>query len=536
MKDGLVGVGGLVRLVLRRDRFLLPLWIGCLALLPVGIVSAAESVVSTAAERLDYAETVGASSTYIALYGPLYASSLGGIIAQRLGFLPVVVALISVLTVIRHTRTDEESGRRELLGSAVVGRHAALVAALIVTLAADLVLSVLVALALIGTGLPMAGSWALGLSFALSGWVFAGVAAVTAQLTQGAGAARGLAMTMLGVAYVLRLSGDLSGAGSGWSWLSALSPIGWARQIRAYEHERWPILAAAAMFAAVLAAAAVALSARRDVGAGVLAPRLGPAEAGGGLRGPFGLAWRLHRGLLAGWVTGFIALGLVLGAFAHSVVDIAKDNPSLADMFSRMGGQSALTDSYLAGIMRILALFAAAYAVQATLRLRTEETEQRAEPVLSTPVGRLRWAAGHLTFSALGPAMALAMAGLGAGLVHGLNTGDVGRELPRVLAGAVIQLPAVWLLAALAVALFGLLPRFAPVVAWAVLAVCLSLGVLGQALTLDQTVLDLSPFTHTPQVPGGVVSATPLIWLVGIATVLTAGGLAGLRRRDIPVG
>jgi ABC-2 type transport system permease protein len=132
--------------------------------------------------------------------------------------------------------------------------------------------------------------------------------------------------------------------------------------------------------------------------------------------------------------------------------------------------------------------------------------------------------------------MALAMAGLGAGLVHGLNTGDVGRELPRVLAGAVIQLPAVWLLAALAVALFGLLPRFAPVVAWAVLAVCLSLGVLGQALTLDQTVLDLSPFTHTPQVPGGVVSATPLIWLVGIATVLTAGGLAGLRRRDIPVG
>lgn len=536
MKDALVGTGGLIRLVLRRDRFLLPLWIGWLTLLPAGLVSATKSVVPTAADRLHYAKTVGASSTYVALYGPLHASSLGGIIAQRLAFYPVVVALISVLTVVRHTRTEEESGRRELLGSAVVGRHAALVAALIVTLAADLVLSGLVALVLTGSGLPAAGSWAVGLGLALSGWVFAGIAAVAAQLTEGAGAARGLAMSVLGAAFVLRLSGDLSGAGSGWSWLSALSPIGWSHRLHAYAHERWPILAGAAVLVAVLAVASAALSARRDVGAGVLAPRLGPAEASGGLRGPFGLAWRLHRSLLAGWVTGFVALGLVLGAFAHSVADIAKDNHNLEDMFRRMGGQSALTDSYLAGIMRILALFAAAYAIQATLRLRTEETGLRAEPVLATPVGRLRWAAGHLAFSALGPALALVMAGLSAGLVHGLNTGDVGRELPRVLGGAVIQLPAVWLLTALAVALFGLVPRYAPAVAWAVLAVCLSLGVLGQALTLNQALLDISPFTHTPQVPGGVVSATPLLWLAGSAAVLTTGGLAGLRRRDIPAG
>jgi ABC-2 type transport system permease protein len=83
----------------------------------------------------------------------------------------------------------------------------------------------------------------------------------------------------------------------------------------------------------------------------------------------------------------------------------------------------------------------------------------RAEPVLATSAGRLRWAASHLVFSCAGPAAALAAAGLAAGLAYGSSTGDVGRQLPRVLGGALVQLPAVWVLAGIAVALFGLLPR-----------------------------------------------------------------------------
>lgn len=60
----------------------------------------------------------------------------------------------------------------------------------------------------------------------------------------------------------------------------------------------------------------------------------------------------------------------------------------------------------------------------------------------------LQWAASHLVFALLGPTIAMAASGLTAGLVHGANTGDIGRELPRVLAGALVQLPAIWLLTA----------------------------------------------------------------------------------------
>jgi ABC-2 type transport system permease protein len=84
------------------------------------------------------------------------------------------------------------------------------------------------------------------------------------------------------------------------------------------------------------------------------------------------------------------------------------------------------------------------------------------------------------------------------------------------------------------VALFGLAPRLAAL-SWGALAVCLLVSLVGAAPRLSQWLLDISPFTHAPKVPGAAVSATPLVWLVAIAVVLAAFGLIGLRRRDIPV-
>ena len=56
---------------------------------------------------------------------------------------------------------------------------------------------------------------------------------------------------------------------------------------------------------------------------------------------------------------------------------------------------------------------------------------------------------------------------------------------------------------------------------------------LGASLQLSHWVLDISPFTHLPKLPGGTVSAAPLIWLSIIAVALAVAGLVGLRRRDI---
>jgi ABC-2 type transport system permease protein len=214
---------------------------------------------------------------------------------------------------------------------------------------------------------------------------------------------------------------------------------------------------------------------------------------------------------------------------------MVADNQALEDIFTRMGGRTGIVDAYLVSVMSILGLVAAGYAIQATLRLRAEETSGRAEPVLATAVGRLQWAASHLVFSVMGSALALVAAGLTTGLTYGLSSGDVGREVSRVLEGALVQVPTVWVLAAVAVALVGLAPRFAAV-AWGALGVCVILGLVGAALQLDQWVMDLSPFTHVPKVPGDALTATPLVLLLAMAAALGGAGLAGLRRRGIPAG
>ena len=287
------------------------------------------------------------------------------------------------------------------------------------------------------------------------------------------------------------------------------------------------LLAAVAL---ALAGLAQALAARRDLGEGLLPERPGPARAAARLSTPLALAWRLQRALLAGWALGFVALGAAVGAVASGVGDIFDSTPQLRELLP--GGEREIVDAYLALTMGSLGLMAAVEGVQAAMRLRGEEAAGRAEPVLATAVGRVSWALGHVALAAAGPAALLATGGLVAGLVHGARTGDVAGEAPRVLAAALVQLPAAWVLAGLAVGLWGIAPRLAPA-SWAALVAALLLGQLGPLLGLDQRVLDLSPFAHVPALPGADVTAAPLAALTALAAGLTAIGLAGLRRRDV---
>ncbi|HEX5496264.1 MAG TPA: ABC transporter permease [Mycobacteriales bacterium] len=533
----LTGTGAMIRLALRRDRILLPVWVYGLTALVVGTAESFARLYPTVASRRQFATGIGSNPAVRAIYGHGFdLTSVGGLTAWRIGGSgAVLVALMSLLVVTRHTRAEEETGRLELLGATVVGRHAGLAAAVAVAVGADLAIGVLTGLGLVGLGLSAAGSFALGLSFGAAGMVFAAVAAVTAQLTGSARAANGIAAGALGAAYLLRAVGDAAGPG-GPSWLSWLSPVGWIEQSRAFAGERWWVFGPVAALVAVCLGGSAALAGRRDTGAGLFAERPGPAGGAPRLAGPFALAWRLHRGTLAGWSIGFAVLGVLLGSIASGIGDLVDGSPQVERAVARLGGQGGgsgdIVDAYLAESIGVAGLIAAAYAIQAALRLRAEETAQRAEPVLATPVGRIRWACGHLLFAGAGSAVPLLAVGLGAGVAHGLRTGDLGTQVPRLAGAALVQLPAVWVLAGIAVAAFGLVPQ-ATVAGWAALAACVLVGQLGPVLRLDQWALDVSPFTHLPKLPGGTVAAAPVLVLVGLAAALVLAGLVGLRRRDV---
>lgn len=108
-----------------------------------------------------------------------------------------------------------------------------------------------------------------------------------------------------------------------------------------------------------------------------------------------------------------------------------------------------------------------------------------------------------------------------------------GHELPAVLGASLVQLPAVWLLGGVTVLLYGALPK-AAAAGWGLVGLCLALGWIGPALDLPQPVMDVSPFTHLPKLPGAAAMEWGPVALIGAgAVVLVAGGLAALRRRDM---
>jgi ABC-2 type transport system permease protein len=532
-RDGtsaLTGTTELVRLALRRDRYFMPAWVYVLTASVASTAYSFRGLYPTGPERAALAAGLRGNPSMTALAGPVYGDSVGALTMWKVG-LPVAVgaALMGIFTVIRHTRGDEEAGRLELVGSTALGRQAALAASLVVAFGTCLVLAFLIAAAMILLRQPAGGALAVGAAVGLAGWVFAAVAAVAAQLTDSARAARGIAGAVCGLAYLLRTVGD---AGSGLSWLSWASPLGWAERLRPFAGEQWWVAGLSIAAGVVLSGAAGLLAARRDLGAGLLASRPGRARAPGWLRSPLALAWLLQRASLMWWTFGFALTGAVVGASAKGIGS-ALNSPQARDFIIRLGGRSGLVNAYFAALFMMLGVTAAAYAVASALRPRGEETEQRAELVLAAPVGRVRWAAGHLVIAVAGPAVLLGAAGLTAGLAYGLRTGDVGTGVPRLFGAALAQVPAAWLMAGIAVAATGMAPRLAVSAGWTALGVFALLTLVGPTLRLAQWVMDVSPFTHVPKLPGGTFTATPLAWLTALAVALTAAGLAGLRRRDL---
>ncbi|MFP5283110.1 MAG: ABC transporter permease [Actinomycetes bacterium] len=519
------GTAALVRLVLRRDRVRLPVWLGAVLGLVYASAAAVQEIYATPAQRAAYAATIGSSPATVAFSGPPVAlDTVGGITVFEVSQSAVIiVGLMAIFLTVRHTRGEEEAGRAELLRAAPVGPYAPLAAAVTVVAATCLVTGAGVAAILLALRLPTAGSLLYGGSLAALGLVFTAVGAAAAQLTAHARGALGLAGAVLAVSFVIRAAGDVAGSPLVW-----LSPIGWSQAVHAYGGDRVAPLLGSLAGAAALGTLAVGLLRRRDLGAGLLPARPGPAGAARGLATVSGLAVRLQRGAWLGWCVGLFLGGLTIGSVSGDVSELAASNEQLGQV---LGNADDVVAAFLATVLLVLALLAGAAAVSSALRLRSEEVAGRAELLLTTGLSRWRWAGGTLLVTALGTAAVSVAGGLGLGTAYAAVSGDAGQVL-RLTGYALVFVPAAAVLAGLAVLLLGWLPR-AALVAWAVLAGCFVIGWLGGLLDLPQTVRELSPYSHVPAVPREPLSVGPLAVLTVVAAVLTVAGLVGLRRRDL---
>jgi ABC-2 type transport system permease protein len=529
--SGYAGTGALLKLALRRDRVVIPLSVLGLVVLAGG---SAKSTVDLyqGQDAIDAARALLTSPALIGMYGPIANPENPDSFAifKTLLLGAVGISLLAIVLVRRHTRTEEEAGRTELVGAGVVGRRAPLTAAVLLSTGTVLVTSALAALSLIGSGLGARGSWAFGAAWAVAGLTFTGVAAVAAQLTTTTRGAGAWAFGALGVSYLLRAIGDTS---SSVSWLTWLSPLGWAEKIEVFGEDRFLVVVLPVVVTLALVALAYALQERRDFGAGLLPSRPGPAEAAPILRSPWALAWRLQRANLLGWVIGFAIIGTVLGGVAGSVASLAGGE-QMQDFLRKLGGNaSSLTDTFISTELQFLAIGAAAYGISAALRLRSEENDLHTEQVLATSTRRWTVLASHSVIALLGSALLMLV--LAVSLALGTRTlyGGFGSALGHLLPSALATIPPVWVCVGLALAIFGSAPKIV-YVAWALLALFVVVGEFGPLFNLPQPVIDVSPFVHAVVLPGSSIVALPLVVLLAIAAALMVLAQTMFRRRDIP--
>jgi ABC-2 type transport system permease protein len=534
--NALAGTGSLTRLALRRDRFKLPAYVLGLSLLTAGMLAGIGG--QSLQARVDEAELF-ASTPALRIFGVASGASEGATTMIR-GYLllAVLAALMSALSVVRHTRQNEETGRAELVGAAVVGRHAGLAAALVVTVSANIALAPAIGLAGILVGQPALGSFTTGTATAALGVVFAAVAAVTVQLSSTTRGASGFAAAALGLSFVVGGVGnmlghaDVTGLRLVSAWPAWLSPVGWGQQMRPFGGDNWGPLVVCGLASVALVAGATWLATRRDVGSGILAERRGHPEASPGLLSPFGLVWRLQRSALLGWTVAMAGFGLVFGAISDEMKDLSG---ATADWYARMGGSEQILDAYRASIIEMAGMAVAIYAVQILLRMRAEEAEGRLESVLAASVSRPWWVISHLLNAGLGALLLLVIFAVGMGLGTGAVLGDVPAQLAALIGAGLVQLPATLLIAGVVVALTGLLPRVAGALSWALLLVAILLGPMFGAATLQLPgwAQNVSPFTHTPKLPAADFSAAPVLVVIATAAVLVAAGLASFRHRNV---
>ena len=210
MTASLAGTATLARLAVRRDRVLLPVGILGITLFAVSSARATLALYPTAASMDAGIKTIFASPSAVALYGPISdptdPDALAVVKTTMLG--AVLLAIFGYAVVRRHTRSEEEDGRFELVGAGVVGRRAPLAAAVGVAVCAVLLTCLLTTLGYAAIGMNVTGSVAAGAGWAATGLAFVGLTAVAAQLASTARGCAGLTMGALGVLFLLRAVAD----------------------------------------------------------------------------------------------------------------------------------------------------------------------------------------------------------------------------------------------------------------------------------------------------------------------------------------
>lgn len=528
MIAAIAGTRPLLKVSMKHDGRNFAPWVMIATVLSASSVLIFPWIFPDAQDQAELTLAVGSNPAIGIIFGPAFdLTTADGFNAWRTlalgGFL---TALGAIFAVTRATRGQEDSGQAELFASGVLGRGSRLLAGIGVAFIGSLMVGIVSGLVTVLFGGDFVASMLISSTFAATGWMFAGVAAITAQLGSDARTANSLAVGTLGVLFILRgISYSLDAP----SWVLWANPLGWMTETKPASGDHWWPLVLALAFVVAALAVAFALQSRRDFGQGVIPPRPGPAR--GNVRTTWRLAARINTGPLITWTVAFIVLGLVFGFLTISLTDILGREPSVA-AFLAAGATTpdALTSAFLVMLLSLVGIISAIPGVQVMVKVRTEEMEDRVEPIMAGSVPRAKFYASNVVIALFAPAVFVTIAGSLIGVLA--SNSDIDVVFSDVFLQSIATVPAVWTITAVSVAVIGARPQV-KLAAWVGVISAYGLTVLGPTFRFWDWVLAISPFWHVPNVTEANPDWVGLVWISLVTLLFLAVGFSGFRKRDL---
>lgn len=522
--------GLLSRLLLRRDRFRIPLWMIGIGFFTFIVPVAFTELYGTQAQRDVMAQTME-NPAMIAMVGThdLSNYTLGVMTAhQMLLMTAVVVGLMSILLVTRHTREEEEDGRVELIRSLPVGRLSNLNATLFVYTGVYILLALLIGFGLFALNIEsmdLEGSLLYGATLGATGILFAGVTALFAQACETSRGTIGFSIAILLIAYIVRGIGDVST-----DFLSWISPLGWISKTEVYGSNNWWPIRLMIVVSLILFILANYLNARRDLESGLLPSKPGRKYASAMLQSPIGLGLRLQRTGIISWAVGMFLIGVSYGSVLGDLDSFFEGNDLMQQMLASAQGYT-VTEQFMSMIMMISAIIAAIPAVMSMNRLYGEEKKARIEHLLVRAVSRTKLMGSFLVISAINGFVMLSFAAIGMWAAS-ISVLDEPLSFGAVYGMGLVYYPAILVMISVAILMIGYQPKFVSF-NWLYVFYTFIVLYMGGLFQLSDWYGKLSPFGHIPKLPIEEMTWTPMFVLAGIAVVLSVIGFIGYNRRDM---
>ena len=530
-KDMFKGTFKLLRLILRRERIKLTAWTVGIFGLTLSVAFAYPELFPSAEQQAVMAQLME-NPAMVAMFGKPFGidtPSPASLFAIEMNvFMLATTAVMSILMMTRYTRGDEEDGTLELIKSFPVGRIANIVAATLYVILANLLIGVLIGLGLAlfaHSSFTWAGSFVFGFSLAFSGIVFAGFAALFAQLTENTRTALTFSFSTLGFFYILRAFGDVRA-----SWLSLFSPLGLLHKTETFvSNYTWPLFVSA-LLALLLFAFAYHLNNNRDVGSGLFKAKEGKKNASQFLKTPSGLSLRLLRTSIITWIVVIFILGISYGSIFGDLTAFFDSNEQLQELIPNTLGGS-LEEQFLSTVMSVMVVAATLGALMVMVRLSGEEKKGRTLQLYANTLSR-----GHLflTYLFIGFIASLVFLFFGV-LGMYLASSSVMNEpfsFYTVFISGFAFYPAMFAFLGLGALVMGISPTKTWIV-WLYLTFAFILLYFGNMLDFKEWMLNMSPYEYMPRMP--IEDAKPLTSVV-IMLLGFVAGLAGFtiyHKRDL---